>query len=221
MKKKLVIFDLDGTLINSLEDLADAANQCLKQEGYAPHPLERFPYFVGDGVHMLLVRALTGQTGDLEREALRLRPIFDQYYSRHSADKTQPYPGIREMLDKLRQSGVRLAVASNKPDEFARELTDRFFNGIFDHVQGQTPQVPKKPDPGIIQAILHNLGVNPEDTVLAGDSNVDIFTAKNAGISSIGCLWGFRGREELQQAGAEALAAGPEEIPPLVLGQAE
>lgn len=208
---KTIIFDLDGTLLNTLDDLADSANHTMEQMGYPTHPLESYRYFVGNGVPKLLERCLPEDKRTTENIETA-RGIFAEYYNVHFTDKTRPYDGVAELLEKLKSSGVKMAVASNKSDEFTVSLVKRFFGNAFDTVQGGKADVPKKPAPDIVYGIMEKLGAFPENTYFAGDSNVDMYTAKNAGITAIGCLWGFRTKEELLEGGADFLAENPLDI---------
>ncbi len=213
---ELIIFDLDGTLLDTLADLADSANYTIEQMGYSTHPLESYRYFVGNGVPKLLERCLPDDKRN-EKNIAAAREIFAEYYSIHFADKTKPYEGVSELLEKLKNSGVKMAVASNKSDEFTQSIVKRFFGDIFDMVQGGKVDVPKKPAPDIAFGIMERLGAVPENTYFAGDSNVDMYTAKNAGITAIGCLWGFRTKEELLDSGANFLAEKPSDICDIIM----
>lgn len=208
---KLIIFDLDGTLVNSLDDLADAANHAMKHFGYPVHPTEAFRYFVGNGIPKLIERCLP-ESERFPGRIEEVRAVFSEYYNVHFADKTRPYDGIHELLDRLKGEGVKIAVASNKSDDFTCSIIDSFFEGTFDMVRGSREGVPRKPAPDIVFDIMKELGVDASDTYFAGDSNVDMYTAKNAGVTAIGCLWGFRTREELLEGGADFLAEEPEQI---------
>lgn len=208
---KLLIFDLDGTLVNSIADLAEATNYALKKHGYPVHDEEKYNYFVGDGVLKLIERALPEEDRTEER-ILALRKEFSQYYDVHYKDKTRPYDGIPEVLKKLRDSGYQLAVASNKPDEFTKVIVNHFFPETFSCIQGGLDGVPKKPDPQIVFSILEKFSVSPGECLFIGDTNVDILTGKNAGLHTIGCLWGFRDYEELSLAGADNIISDPKEI---------
>lgn len=208
---KLIIFDLDGTLVDSLADLADSANYTMSQMGYPSHPVESFRYFVGNGVPKLLERCLP-EGKRTEENIAAARGIFSGYYNVHYADKTRPYEGIIELLDALKRNGIKTAVATNKSEEFARSIVDGFFGDRITTVRGGKEGVPKKPSPDIVFGIMEDLGAVPENTYFAGDSDVDMYTAKNAGIRSIGCLWGFRTREELINGGACRLAEKPADI---------
>ena len=208
---KLVIFDLDGTLLNTLDDLADAANYAMTELDFPTHPVESFRYFVGNGVPKLMERCLPEGERSPERISEAVK-IFSGYYDKHSADKTRPYDGITELLDRLGEKGISTAVASNKTDSFTQELVKKFFGERFDFVRGGLPDVPKKPAPDIAFGIMSALGAEASDTYFAGDSDVDIITAGNAGVISIGCLWGFRTEKELISAGAVHLAESPDKI---------
>ncbi len=208
---KLVIFDLDGTLLNTLDDLADSANFALTAMGFSTHQTEEYKYFVGNGIPKLIERCLpeNARSEEIQKQAL---DIFSKRYGEHYADKTRPYEGIPEMLDELAANGVKLAVASNKADDFTQSLVRRFFGERFDFIRGSLPDVPRKPDPEIVYGIMSEIGAEKRETVFTGDSSVDITTAKNAGVDSIGCLWGFRTKEELLSAGAGKIAEEPMQI---------
>lgn len=210
----IAIFDLDGTLADTLCDLADATNYALQKLGYPVHPYESYKKFVGNGVQKLCYRALPD---DRKEDTDRLLEIFSEYYGQHFLDKTRLYDGMRETLSILAKNNVILAVATNKPQNFARQIIDKLLPEFdFVKVLGGCAERPKKPDTAIISEILSGL---PEDNqvFMIGDSNVDIQTAKNAGIYSIGCAWGFRGREELVNAGADFIAEKSEDITGFIL----
>ena len=214
---KAIIFDLDGTLIDSLEDLANAVNYGLENMGYKPHPLEKYKKFVGNGAIKLCERALAEYT-DYKGETEILHGYFSEYYNAHCTDITAPYEGISDLLSELGNNRIRIAVASNKPDEFTKSIISTVFRGVpFAAVYGKRENRETKPAPDIVFDILHDLNLNKEDVILSGDSNVDIMTAANAGIKSIGCTWGFRTREELEEAGADFIVNSPEEILEFVL----
>lgn len=211
-----VIFDLDGTLLNTIDDLAMSCNATLKKYGFPEHPVAAYKYFVGNGMAKLVHRALpeTGITPEFEASFLK---EFIAYYQNHQEDFTRPYDGIPELLENLINKGFRLAVASNKVDVSARELVKRYFPEIsFSAVYGQRENIIPKPDPAIIKDILQDLHSSPEHAVMIGDSSVDMLTAKNAGIKSIGVLWGFRTREELLENGAGFIADEPSQIPEIL-----
>lgn len=207
---KLIIFDLDGTLLNSIADLAEATNYALRRQGMPTHADEAFKYFVGDGVAELINRAVPANTESATK--VTVHSDFSEYYGKHYADKTVTYPGINELLIEIKRMGIMLAVASNKPDEFTKVIISRHWFDTFTCVQGQQDGIPKKPDPQIAFAIMEKLGVTAGETLFIGDTNVDVMTAKHAGIRCVGCLWGFRTFEELHEAGADFIIEKPEEI---------
>lgn len=213
---KTIIFDLDGTLLDTLADLADSANYTMEQMGYQTYPLESYRYFVGNGVPKLLERCLP-EDKRTEENISAARKLFSEYYNIHFADKTRPYDGVNELLENLKKSGVKMAVASNKSDEFTQSIVKRFFGNVFDIVQGGKADVPKKPAPDIAFGIMERLGAVPENTYFAGDSNVDMYTAKNARLTAIGCLWGFRTKEELLDSGANFLAEKSSDIYDIII----
>lgn len=213
---KAVLFDLDGTLINSLEDLADSANYALTQKGYPVHETEKYKYFVGDGVAKLMERILPEDKRN-KVEAEGLLNIYLPYYKEHSFDKTQPYEGIKEALFNLKKRGIKLAVVTNKPDLHAKVIVERFFGGrLFEAVMGNTSDCPVKPAPDIVIKTLSLLGNNPQETFFVGDTAVDMLTAKNSGCIPVGVTWGFRTSEELLLNGAELIIDNPCELETLI-----
>lgn len=210
----IAIFDLDGTLADTLYDLADATNFALEKLGYPVHPYESYKKFVGNGVQKLCYRALPD---DKKSDTEKLLEIFSGYYGKHFLDKTKLYDGMRETLSTLAENNVLLAVATNKPQNFARQIVNKLLPEFdFVKVLGGCSERPKKPDTAIINEILS--GLTADDKIfMIGDSNVDIQTAKNAGIFSIGCEWGFRGREELENAGADFIAEKSFDIADFIL----
>lgn len=212
MAIKLVIFDLDGTLVDTLADLAGAMNTVLARLGYPTHPVPDYRFKVGNGVAKLVERALPEAARQPAVMAEALQQFLD-YYNRHDMEATAPYAGIPELLRQLRARGLQLAVASNKPHAAAVEIVRHYFgNGLFDCVYGQRPGAPVKPDPAIVRDILQALHRTPEETLYIGDSAVDMETARRSGLVSVGVLWGFRPESELRAAGARHLAASPDEI---------
>lgn len=208
---KLVIFDLDGTLVNSLEDLGNACNSALERFGYPVHPMESFRYFVGDGVPMLIRRALP-EKERTEETIAKVKAVFDEIYGRNYNVCTRPYDGITELLDRLKAEGILIAVASNKPDNFTQTIVTSMFGDAFSYVSGKKEGFEKKPDPQIALHIMEKLGVSPEKTLFAGDSSVDMQTAHNAGCDCIGCVWGFRTLQELTDNKATYIANSPDDI---------
>lgn len=214
-----VIFDLDGTLLNTLDDLAGAGNHVLRALGFAEHSTEEYKYLVGNGVPKLVERMLPENQRGSATQELALH-LFMQYYALHSADRTAPYAGIPALLETLHAHGVRLAVVSNKEQSLTQRVIAQYFPGRFDAVSGHVPGTPTKPDPHLVFAVLQQFGAEKPDVLYVGDSNVDIRTAQNAGVASCGVLWGFRTRAELTQAGADHLAADARALQALVLGAA-
>lgn len=209
---KLIIFDLDGTLANTLEDLADATNYALTKHGYPIHSLDKFNYFVGNGVPKLIERALPEEKRNPD-EVKKVQADFSEYYDIHSLDKTKAYDGVAEMLGKISAMGIKTAVATNKADEFVPVILKKLFPTFkFDFIQGSVEGLAKKPDPEIVNKILGEIGVTSDKAIFIGDSDVDIKTALNSDMKSIGCTWGFRGREELKAAGATYIVDSAEEI---------
>ena len=197
MKKKLVIFDLDGTLLNTIDDLATGANHALDVLGYPTHDAATIRSFVGNGINKLLERALP-EGEKTEENILRMRSVFIPYYDEHNADLTVPYEGIPELLVRLQNDGVQLAVASNKYQAATEKLVAHFFPNInFVKVLGQRSDVPIKPDPAIVTDILKVAGVGQDAVLYVGDSGVDMLTALNAQVDAVGVTWGFRPKLEL------------------------
>lgn len=214
---KTILFDLDGTLLNTLDDLADAANWVCAQNGWPRHPTEAYRYMVGNGIPKLVERFSPAD----QRSPARLAAVLDQFtarYDAHKMDKTAPYPGIPALLDELDRAGVRCAVFSNKADDLCGAILAHYFGpGRFAAVRGSRPGVPVKPDPSGLLELMRDLGAERASTLFAGDSDVDILTAHNAGLPAVGVLWGFRGEAELAAAGADCLAAAPKDILRLAL----
>lgn len=197
--KKLIIFDLDGTLLNTIADLASATNHALAANGYPQHATEEYRFFVGNGINKLFERALPDGE-KTETNVLRIRQSFIPYYDVHCADLTRPYPGIPELLNTLQQKGIQIAVASNKYQRATGKLIPHFFPDIrFTAILGQREGIPRKPDPQIVHEIIKLAGVQPEDVLYVGDSNVDMQTALHAKVDGIGVTWGFRPRIELEE----------------------
>jgi len=198
MMKRLVIFDLDGTLINTIADLAAGTNFALSKNGFPIHETLAYNFFVGNGINKLFERALP-EGEKTEENILRIRKDFIPYYDKHNMDKSVPYPGIPELLAALQEKGVALAVASNKYQQATEELIGHYFPDIrFALVLGQREGVPPKPDPRIVYEILSATGIGKEDVLYVGDSGVDMQTVKNSGVDGVGVTWGFRPRQELE-----------------------
>lgn len=211
--KKLAIFDLDGTLLNTLDDLAAAGNHLLRAHGWPEHPVERYKIFVGNGIYKLVERMIPPGSDHSPGAIALLRDEYNAYYSAHNADLTRPYPGVSEMLDALREAGVVCAVLSNKPHAFTVALCKSLLGDRFSVVHGQREGYPTKPDRLLTEEILEETGTLTADTIYVGDSGVDMQTAKNGGLFAVGALWGFRTETELRENGADALAACPVDVP--------
>jgi len=213
---KAVIFDLDGTLLDTLEDLANACNYALVKCELPTHQVEAYRRFVGDGRYKLIERILpeNSKTSETFNKVLGL---YDEYYEIHMMDMTKPYEGVIALLDSLKEKGLRLAVVSNKPHEFTTKVVETFFEDRIELVFGQRVNFPTKPNPATVFEVLKNFNVMLEECIYIGDSNVDIMTAKNAGIKSIGVAWGFRGKEELEAEGASFIASTVKELENLIL----
>ena len=196
--KKLVIFDLDGTLLDTIADLAESANYALKQLGYPTHNVETIRTFVGNGINKLLERALPAHE-QTEENVMRMRSHFVPYYDIHNADLSSPYPGIVSLLEDLQAKGILLGVASNKYQAATVKLVKQYFPTIdFVEILGQREGINVKPDPTIVFDILQKTDVSKEDVLYVGDSGVDMQTAINAGVDAVGVTWGFRPRAELE-----------------------
>ena len=205
-----IIFDLDGTLLNTIDDLADAGNHVCAAHGWPTHSVERYKRMVGNGIPNLVSRFTPDGLSKEELDAVLSE--FSSYYNAHKEDKTAPYSGISELLAGLKEAGARLAVLSNKAHNLAGPVVEHYFPGIFDAIQGALPDAPLKPDPTLLRALMECIGAVPETTLFVGDSDVDVRTGKNGGLTVCGVLWGFRGRAELLDAGADHIVDAPEEI---------
>ena len=216
--KKLAIFDLDGTLLNSIDDLGHAANYALEKNGYPTHSIASYPFFVGNGVRRLIERVLPEDARTVNIVD-RLLVHFKEYYNEHNTDFTVPYQGIPELLNKLSAHGVAIAVASNKYQQATEKQINHYFPNIsFVAVEGQKDNVPVKPDPSIVFEILSKAKMPKADTIYIGDSGVDMETARRACVDSVGVTWGFRPEKELIESHADNIVNSPSEIAALVLG---
>lgn len=208
--KSLLIFDLDGTLLNTISDLGAACNYALEKMGYQTHPISAYNFMVGNGVRKLLERA---EPDADKAEIDRLLEYFREYYDEHCADTTVPYPGIPELLSQLTEKGIKIAVATNKYQSAAHKIISEYFPDIpFVAVFGQVDSRPTKPDPSIIFAILNDSPTPKAEVMMIGDSAVDIETARRACVDSIGVTWGFRPVSELRKAYADHVVSNPNEI---------
>ncbi|MDL2253684.1 HAD family hydrolase [Ruminococcaceae bacterium OttesenSCG-928-I18] len=212
-----VVFDMDGTLLNTLFDLANAGNYTLAKLGLPTHQRDEYKKMVGNGIEVLIQRMLPEENRDSATVHLALG-IFAEYYEKHQLDETVPYEGILPLLQKCKNHKISMAVLSNKDDAFAKQITSHFFGDLFREVWGLQKNYPPKPDPSSLLALLLKLGADPKHTLYCGDSNVDMLTAKNADITSCGVLWGFRSAKELSNAGAHSLVSTAEELERKILG---
>lgn len=208
--KHAVIFDLDGTLLNTLGDLRAATNHALEVRGLPPHSMEEIRQFIGNGIRLLICRAMPEGTPEAEIDAAL--DDFKAYYAAHIHDRTVPYDGIPQLLTALRKRGIKVAVLSNKIDSASQQLIEYFFPGKTDVVFGEHVGVPRKPDPTSCRMVMQRLGVQPEQVLYVGDSGTDMQTAKNAGLYAVGVTWGFRSKEVLLEYGADILVHRPEQI---------
>ncbi len=212
MNKKLIIFDLDGTLLDTIEDLANATNHALTQFNLPTHPVEAFRFFVGNGINNLILKALPEDKKNQDNVSM-LRPEFLKYYYAHGEECTKPYAGISELIKELKSKGYLLGVASNKIHQATVTLVDEYFGeGTFHKVYGQRENIAIKPDPSVLIQIMDELQVEKENVLYIGDSGVDAATAINAGVDFIGVLWGFRPESELRAAGAINFIKKPSEL---------
>ena len=209
-----VIFDMDGTLLDTLEDLADATNEGLKACGYPQRTLEEIRLFVGNGVRKLIIRALPETSSSKEID--ECLDAFHKYYKVHSQDKTKPYGKMEELLKKLKEKGIHTAVLSNKFDAAVKELADYYFPGLLELAYGERDGVRTKPAPDSVFAIMEELKTNPEHTIYVGDSDVDMETAVNANVPAVGVTWGFRDRALLEEKGATYIIDQPLELLELI-----
>ncbi len=215
MKYDAVIFDLDGTLTDTLEDLKNSVNYALSQFGFPERNTEEIRSFVGNGVKRLIYLSVPENTPDEISE--RCLSVFREHYNNHSCEKTKPYDGITDMLKKLKDNNVKTAVVTNKMHSAAADIVEYFFGGLIDITVGQIDGVAQKPQPDGIYKALGFLGISKEKAVYVGDSEVDCITAKNAGIPCIGVTWGFRSKEILLENGADFIAETSEELKKIIV----
>ena len=206
---KAVIFDLDGTLIDTIEELSNASNYALTHLGFPTWEISDYRGFVGNGITRLLLRSLPEDAKDKIDEA---RAFFNEYYSAHVLDNTPAYDGIPELISELKRRGIGVAVNTNKAQPFASAIIDKVFPDTFAEVIGDEGGWPRKPEPGAALHLAEVLGAKPDECVFVGDSAVDLHTAKNAGMISAVCTWGFVRRDILEEAGCETLIDKPEEL---------
>jgi phosphoglycolate phosphatase len=216
MPYSAVLFDLDGTLLDTLEDIADAGNAALSANNFPTHPVNAYRYFVGEGVPTLITRLLPSDRLDQTTVARVTASYVAEYQKRWNA-KSRPYAGISEMLDELTRRRIRMAILSNKPQDFTRQCVNAFLlRWHFEMVIGATANVPRKPHPAAALTIAETMQIPPADFLYLGDTNIDMQTAIAAGMYPVGVLWGFRDRPELEAAGAKMILAQPEDLLKLI-----
>lgn len=217
MKYKLAIFDMDGTILNTIEDLTDATNHTLSLYGMPTHTIEEVKFFVGNGIKTLLSRAVPEGTDDDTIQ--KLYDTFLPYYKEHCQDKTKPYDGILELIKTLKAAGCKTAVVSNKTDSAVKELAEKYFPGLFDIAIGENEAagIAKKPAPDEVNLALNALKIDRNDSVYIGDSNVDVETAKNSNMDLIAVDWGFRSHTFLAKMGVSIIVSTPIEISNIIL----
>ena len=210
MKYDLIIFDMDGTILNTLEDLKNSLNYVLQQAGYQTRTLEEVRTFVGNGIRKTIERA---RPSDIEEEKVdELFSLFMDYYAIHNTDNTKPYNGVIELLKELKHLGYKTAVVSNKQNSAVKSLCKKFFTGLFDVEIGEKVNIAKKPEPDEVNEVLKILNIDRTKSIYIGDSEVDIQTAQNSKMKSIIVDWGFRDRKFLYEHGAEVIVSNPSEI---------
>lgn len=211
-----VIFDLDGTLLDTLDDLTAAGNYVCKLHGWPTYTSDKYRFKVGNGMPKLVERIIPAEfMGDTQTFECAYRELLN-YYEAHKEDNTHPYDGILEVLDTLRTSGIVLAVLSNKDDAAVGPLVEHYFGNRFACARGRTNIFPPKPAAPATLKLLEDLGAHSANTIYVGDSNVDVATGHNAGLKTIGAAWGFRGEGELKEAGADFIASTPADLIPLI-----
>lgn len=214
MRYTTVIFDLDGTLLNTLEDIRDSVNHILEKYGFPPRSIDEIRAFVGNGSGKLLERALPDGAATPGFDGILAEYV--DWYQQHNAIKTAPYPGVVELLRALTAKEYKLAVVSNKPDDNVRALVRQFFGAYVSVAIGERPGIARKPSPDTVRAAMRELWSQPYETVYVGDSEVDLKTATAAGIDCVSVCWGFRSPEYLRSLGAKALAGSPGDVLKLV-----
>ncbi len=214
-KPKAVIFDLDGTLLNTLTDIAGSANAVLRDHGFDDYSEKFYKNFVGNGVRVLMQRCSGLDDSDPQVDALV--EDFREHYNKNWNNRTQPYDGIPALLDKLKNHGLPLAILSNKPHDFSQHCVEHYFPARFSRVHGLIEGRPAKPDPSAALEMAGEWGLKPEEIAFVGDTSVDMQTAVNAGMHPIGVLWGFRSRKELEKAGAAVIVKDSRELEHLLL----
>ncbi len=215
MSFQIALFDLDGTVLDTLDDLTAAVNHALSAAGMPTHTKERVCSYVGNGIGKLIEHAVPAGTAPDAREHVFAE--FKTYYAAHCADSTKPYGGIPSLLQGLRAAGVKTALISNKADFAVQELAVQYFDGLFDLVLGERAEIPRKPAPDMVYHVLNRLNISPSEAVFIGDSDVDVKTAQNAGVAGIFVTWGFRSEACLREAGATRVVHTPAALAQMIL----
>lgn len=215
MRYKLAVFDMDGTILNTLEDLADSTNYALKANGLPERTIDEVRRFVGNGIRLLIERAVPTDTD--KKLTDKVFDTFKEYYKTHCAVKTRPYDGIKDVLLELRKAGCLTAVVSNKADFAVQDLCKDYFDNLFDFAIGEREDIKKKPAPDSVFEVLSKLNVEKDNAVYIGDSDVDFATSVNAGMDVIMVGWGFRDEEFLREKGAKRIIKQPSEILDIIL----
>ncbi len=218
MKYKAVLFDMDGTLLDTLQDLTDSVNELLENHGYPTRSMDYVRESVGNGVRVLLKRTLPETVREAELEVL-MREYFG-IYQKNMNNHTRPFPGVMDVLQYLQQNSIRTAIISNKPDSAVVALSKDLFGSLIDYTMGEKEGIPRKPDPKSAHMVLEHLDVAASGAMYVGDSDVDIKTAKNAGVCSVGVTWGFRSADELAAEGADHIISDIRELIALTGGSA-
>ena len=210
---KAIIFDLDGTILNTIETITYYCNKALETHGFNTATTNEYKYFAGNGAKLLIERAMRYTREYTDEEYQSVFALYNKLYDSDTLYLTSPFEGITELLESLHKKGIKTAVLSNKPDFATSDVVGKVFGKeAFDYVRGGIEGVPLKPDPTAVFDIMKELNVSPEEVIFVGDTNIDIATGKNAGLYTIGVLWGFREREELEKAGADVITDSVEEI---------
>lgn len=211
MKIKAVIFDVDGTLLDTYRDLANAVNYALRENGLPTHDAERYKYFCGNGTEKMIERALPEEKRN-EKIIAHLKKYYLEFYNKHTGEETRIYDGINELIFELQSRGLKLGVVSNKIDCMVKKVVPEYFGDVFDYVTGQRDGIPAKPDPALVFEAMKALDVTPQECIFVGDSGVDALTGSNSGAFMVGVLWGFRDEKELRENGADTVIAHPLEL---------
>lgn len=214
MKYELIVFDMDGTILDTLEDLKNSMNYTLKLHNMPERTLDEIRSFVGNGIHRLIELAVV--EGTCSEKIDEIHKDFMKHYEVHCADFTRPYNGVKDLIKNLRNRGYKTAVVSNKADAAVQDLCIQYFPGLFDLAIGERPEIAKKPAADMVNLALEQLQVSKENAVYIGDSDVDVATARNSNLDMIAVDWGFRTRKFLMEQGAETIVSNPEEILELV-----